>query len=623
MKKLLTLFLLSFFLFTTNAVYANKSYTCDDLAINITLLPNGQAIIMEKWTFTYKGDSFSCFIRNIPIDADAPISNITVYENNKSYSRLPALTKKDPPDHFAVGKNSKDYIIETYFYAKNQTRTFTLVYTMANAVIIHDDIAEFYNKLISDFDIPINQLSTEITIPDGANSDDVRIWAHGPLNGNIEKIADNKILAKVENVPRKTFVEVRATMPTALFPNATYFSHKKALAGIIAEETKWADEANKQRENEQKRKQYVTIAIVTVLATYVLITLGFLYNSYKTVKKRRQYLPKSKPKYYRELPSDLSPAEVNSLLYYIKIFGAKKGSLAYSATLLNLYLKDHLDIVETVDKGFFFDTNELSLSLGTNQDTNQLKGHERIFFGLIKSALSGHQTRTIEQIRSYFQSNAIATQNIFENFDRQVNQKLEKDNYLTKDNSLRFVKRPFLIFIFFITFSLLTALLLFVLFDSIILLLLSPFIPVYPFYLIMFIKYVIYKKYRPTEKGTVEIVLWQGFKNFLQDFTLFDEKELPDLTVWENYLVYAVALGEGDKLFEKLKLKYPELTATTTVHSASRLSKLNTISNNSSLFNSFNNMGKSLSNFSSGSGGGGGFSGGGGGGRGGGGGGCR
>ena len=44
-------------------------------------------------------------------------------------------------------------------------------------------------------------------------------------------------------------------------------------------------------------------------------------------------------------------------------------------------------------------------------------------------------------------------------------------------------------------------------------------------------------------------------KLFLKDFSRFNEKELPELILWEKYLVYATVLGCADELSKQMQIK--------------------------------------------------------------------
>ena len=49
------------------------------------------------------------------------------------------------------------------------------------------------------------------------------------------------------------------------------------------------------------------------------------------------------------------------------------------------------------------------------------------------------------------------------------------------------------------------------------------------------------------------------FKNFLQNFTISQEREAPEVALWQEYLVYAQLFGIADKVTENLEKLYPKL----------------------------------------------------------------
>ena len=46
----------------------------------------------------------------------------------------------------------------------------------------------------------------------------------------------------------------------------------------------------------------------------------------------------------------------------------------------------------------------------------------------------------------------------------------------------------------------------------------------------------------------------------MEDFSLLNEREVPDLKLWEKYLVFATAFGISEKVLKQLKVVYPEIT---------------------------------------------------------------
>ena len=121
-----------------------------------------------------------------------------------------------------------------------------------------------------------------------------------------------------------------------------------------------------------------------------------------------------------------------------------------------------------------------------------------------------------------------------------------------------------------------------------------------------------------TQKGVNLKEKWKGLKKYMEDFSLLDKREVPELVVWEKYLVYATAFGIAEKVIKQLKIVYPnfdEITDGIRTYSYmgimmnTNFSTFFSHSISSSISSSYS------STYSSGYGGGGGFSGGGGFGR--------
>ena len=57
-----------------------------------------------------------------------------------------------------------------------------------------------------------------------------------------------------------------------------------------------------------------------------------------------------------------------------------------------------------------------------------------------------------------------------------------------------------------------------------------------------------------SSKGVDEKEAWNGLKNYMEDFSMMKEKEVPELALWEKYLVFATAFGIADKVLKQLKV---------------------------------------------------------------------
>ena len=61
-----------------------------------------------------------------------------------------------------------------------------------------------------------------------------------------------------------------------------------------------------------------------------------------------------------------------------------------------------------------------------------------------------------------------------------------------------------------------------------------------------------------TQFGQDEYAKWRGLYNFLDSQTLMEERNVPELALWEQYLIYATAFGISEKVIKALKVRMPE-----------------------------------------------------------------
>ena len=62
-------------------------------------------------------------------------------------------------------------------------------------------------------------------------------------------------------------------------------------------------------------------------------------------------------------------------------------------------------------------------------------------------------------------------------------------------------------------------------------------------------------KYSPLDKNVNEVF---GLRKFLKEFTLLDERELKEVKLWKDYMVYATLFGIADKVIKEMKQVNPE-----------------------------------------------------------------
>lgn len=65
------------------------------------------------------------------------------------------------------------------------------------------------------------------------------------------------------------------------------------------------------------------------------------------------------------------------------------------------------------------------------------------------------------------------------------------------------------------------------------------------------------KRDRGTEAGFGPLKEVIEFKNFLKDFTILNQREAPEVHLWNQYLIYAALFGVADKVSKQMKKLYP------------------------------------------------------------------
>jgi len=598
------------FLFNTD-VFAG-SLELRNLRYDVLLNEDGTANVTETWRIDI--ENTNTLFKTFEIDSSkySGITNVSVVEitstSNKSFKRIYTEKYHVDKDAFYALTNSKgQFEIAWGVDESSAIRTFKINYTIIDAVKNYNDCSEFYWQFIStDSAIPARNVTGTVTLPNSVtNLDDFRVWAHGPLNGNISRVSNSQATFEVSNLSSYTMLEVRVVTPTYVFANNLNTSSQSKSSYILSQEQKWADEANAQREYNEKIQKLTNTIIISIfvisniVGIFIAIILIKKYKKYKlTLQETPNIVPTNPSKYYRDLPNeDLTPAQAGFLYYFKNSSVAVHIPKVISATILDLCLKKYLEF-EITGNG----KNDIKIKLNSNMDKNLLQKDELIILDLLEKIAKNNEF-TMKDFEKYSNRNSTKMQSLFNSIEPVAKKiQTEKRNY---DNNFYKLYNSwmgkFAGFVFLTILSPIFMILAFI-----------------PSILCAVYAYKIGNRYNTlTQKGTDEKEALNGLKNYMQDFSMMNQKEIPELILWEKYLIYATVFGIADKVLKQLKISYPQLSDYNYMHSHGytylywmahsniNTGFMNTI--NTSVNNSYNSV-----NYSSGGGSGGGFSGGGG-----------
>ena len=187
-------------------------------------------------------------IRALPIDENFDFQNIsgTLFEE---------VSSADKGDYgvYTVESSSDGEMYQIYL-PDNKEEAFYIKYTLKNMAIVHNDVAEIYWNAIGDsLSESIGTLRITVTFP--GNETEFRVWAHGPLNGVINKASNQVLTAEVTNVYSYEPVDIRAVFDKSVIPNSTKTTGVDALTKILNYEEDLANQANYEREQTEYQNQ--------------------------------------------------------------------------------------------------------------------------------------------------------------------------------------------------------------------------------------------------------------------------------------------------------------------------------------------------------------------------------
>lgn len=142
------------------------------------------------------------------------------------------------------GKNILIYNPSSY------KKAFYIKYRISNIAIKHNDVAEIgWNVIGNNFRESIGNLKIYLHIPGNTN---IRAWAHGPINGDVNIIDKETVLFTISNLSSYRAIDIRATFDLDVINKSTKTTGVNALDKIILYETDKAEQANYERQNKEK-----------------------------------------------------------------------------------------------------------------------------------------------------------------------------------------------------------------------------------------------------------------------------------------------------------------------------------------------------------------------------------
>ena len=518
-KNILRIFL--FFLISIVSFAA--SFRIEKLDIEANLQKDGSMVVSEA--VTYDIDEINGVYFDIDAKGFGELEYIQVFEDDSTGG-----FKEVDSSNYEVSVSDELYRIKLYSKNQNNIRTFKFVYKLPEAITVYDDVAQFNRKMVGkEWQQGINYITAKVIIPVSASYDNsnILVFGHGPLTGEVDK-EGNTVVYKLNNYYPGDFLEAHILMEPEIFSeyNKSKIVHKDMKQKLLDMEAKLADEANAERDKAIRQQEMINKVFEKPgLIFGVLSSIwGALMYYIHVIFKRKNKVKNSVGKYLRELPDNSSPALVGGFMTN------SINDNEILATIVDLVRRKVLTL-ENSDK------NSIIILTGS---TENLSAQEKAIVDIYINDFGDGKSLDLKSF-GFFQKVPMSVARKFEKWRALIQSEMNRKN-------LTYQGLGCLGVIFFAFFPMIFT------FAGLVIGMITGnkmFLLIVVMGIILFVSGA---KARYPRKELAEAKdKWQAFKNFLSDYSQLEEAKITSVHLWEQYFVYAVALGVSEKVVKAYK----------------------------------------------------------------------
>lgn len=623
----LVLVLVALFLLSAVPAAQARSYRIVGAHVEVVVEPDGNLLIREHLTFRFDG-TFRGAFRDVPLHPGETITEVGVFEDGVAYrpGASTELGSAGEPGTYGVEHRGSRVRIVWHYVASDEDRVFTVAYRVQGRAIAWDDVTDLYLRVWGDeWDFRLDRLTAEVILPEGAAPGDVRVWGHPAKVPGHTGLGSDQVSPSLEAgpVPAGQWVEMRVVFPTALLDTTDGATVRPGdgLDGILRDQLE--QEGREQREIERilqaQRARNVSLLSLIGFVVPIPLVITWVFRRYGSEPRVLDY----DREYEQDPPSDHAPAVVGAL-----VSQGAADEAEFTATLFDL-IRRGVFVAQpvTVDRRTWGGRRREQISdleIGLGDVDQRLTAFERNVVTVVRRVV-GDGSQPLTRFRTRIRDDAAANADTYQSFRSAVRKAVSSAGLL--DESGRYLG-PAIVFLAVAGLGVLGWLVVgpvldasLTLFDLDVMRVGLVVVTAVGLVLTMWLatKHVLWV--RRSKDGARLDARWRAFRRYLRDFSRLEEAPPISLALWEQFLVYGIALGVAEDVLEAARLRAPEeLNRTSSIywygnqgfggHSSNAISGIE-----KALTGSFRPPPSST-------GGGGGFSGGGGGGRGGGGGGA-
>ncbi|WP_461361455.1 DUF2207 family protein [Candidatus Darwinibacter acetoxidans] len=507
-----------------------RSYELLELNVEAQVGADAVVRITETHTVRFNG-TYSGMYQSFDTSRGIEIKDVVVSEGGYAYQLIPGETPGAPGTYF-VKESRDELLVDWSFSATDEVREFQVSYTLHNAILKHNDVAEFYYQFVgSGWDLPRERVRVVLSLPHGAAEDQVGAWGYGPRHGRVIVESPTRIIWEVDQLPANTFVEGRVVFPNALVPLGTRYTNENGLERILGEER--AREAREQRAAQRRALDPYIAAGMLLLS---LLFMAYIWRNF--LKSPRGYADR----YYKQLPGDYPPAEL-AILYRRTV-----QTQDFTATLFDLARRGYLSIEEITGPQGKGREGEYKIRQRevSGQELKKLRPYEAQILQLLFEDIN-HGEVTLAELQDFAKKHAKRFASFWKQWGKEVEKAAQQHGFFDEAGN----KRAGILFL-----------------PALLLLLLAIPIGVLELFLTLGVCVVMgmaaviaaaAASNRRSAYGHDQYTKWVAFRRYLKEFSRVDQARVGKLGIWEEFLPYAVTLGVADQMLKQLEVQFPSL----------------------------------------------------------------
>jgi uncharacterized membrane protein len=508
-----------------------KEYEMPEIQIQATVSAEGTLKIAESRTYLFRGP-FSWADYRLPLDKLGQVKNFRLYEGVWEYTE----NQDQQLGTYTLTQSPSEFYVRWYFQARDQIRTFKVEYEITDAVVLYNDLAELYFKFVGE-DNPKTVSKAEIwlDLPQAADTNLVKAWAHGPLNGQLA-FQDNRLHYLIAPLPAHKYWETRVIFPKNWITGSTKYINEDRRARVLEEESAWASDANRQREQERRWAAVVRQISLALCAAGLIVWL-FLF-----IKFGRSFSVPYTQEIDPNYPQDLPPAVVSALYYDKQVYAA-----ALSSTLFDLARKGFISLEQQslpARKWWQFKKDRLHLKLNRDKFVRERSGLLDFEYDLLVFLFDRIGNGVDELDAKVLEKNSGKVRSWFKKWSKLLKGHYQSIPLYDKEST----KATVISFVFSVLIIITGVVLAIFLHESALLAVLGGVVCAGLSFTIL--------RYTPEMK--LRKKQWRAFRRYIKTYQVPVGDIGSKLSVMNQYLVYALALGVGGKELGKILAVVPE-----------------------------------------------------------------